>query len=79
MEIGKLYPKLVGVDFEVLRSNGGGAGKQLLLISPTGPIPHVLEMETVVGTSIVYIRPTVDLVDVSKQQIPTIMKSGSLI
>jgi len=61
MAVIELFPKLCYYDFEVLRSVGGGAGKKLKPISPESPIPAVMEIETVVGTSIVYIRPTVDL------------------
>ena len=67
-EIRKIYPKLEFIDFEIMRAVSGGHGKLLVRISPQVAVPSVMDISTIVGTSIVYVRPLTEIISVSNNK-----------
>ena len=55
-DIVQVFPKLAGIQFELLRAVGAGQRKPLTRISTSEPVPNVLYLKSSV-VAIIYIRP----------------------
>jgi len=62
----EVFPKLNGVQFEVLRCVGGGWGKPLVRISNDDDVPSARMIKLIVRSGIVYIRPFTSVEPVSE-------------
>ncbi len=62
------FPKLIGVDVELMRALSGGYGKQLLPLSATTPVPAAAYLRAA-RVSTLFIRPLTRIQLVSNQAV----------